>query len=277
MIRNIKRREFLKQAAASTAVAAVLPASVLGANDRVRLGAIGFGARGREDMHEALKLPNVEFVAAADVYNRRHEEAKRFAPGVRTFTDHRRLLDLKDVDAVIVASPLHIHARHFLDTVAAGKDLFCEKTMTWSVQEAEACHDAARKSKSVIQIGLQHQSSGPLADAKQWIKEGLVGKVTHVESWMSRNTPKGKGQWVRQVPADCTAANVDWNLFLNGRRSRPFDANKFINWRLYWEFSGGNVTENMVHQIALIIRALDLPLPASSQRKMDAKCLIQLR
>src|SRR5258708_6831005 len=149
--KNIKRREFLKGAAVSAAVVAVLPTSrVLGANDRVRLGAIGFGARGQEDMREALKLPNVEFVAAADVYNRRHAEAKQLASGVKTFTDHRRLLDLKDVDAVIVASPLHCHARHFLDTVAAGKDLFCEKTMTWSVQETEACHNAARKSKQGI-------------------------------------------------------------------------------------------------------------------------------
>ncbi len=263
--KDIRRREFLKGAAASAAVAAVLPSSrVLGANDRVRLGAIGFGARGQEDMHEALKLPNVEFVAAADVYNRRHAEAKQLAPGVKTFTDHRRLLDLKDVDAVIVASPLHIHGRHFLDTVAAGKDLFCEKTMTWSIEEAESCRNAARKSDRVIQIGLQHQSSGPLADAKQWLKDGMAGKITHVESWMSRNTPRGKGQWVRSVPPDCTPANVDWNLFLNGRRSRPFDANRFINWRLYWEFSGGNVTENMVHQIGLIIRTLDLPLPTSA-------------
>jgi len=263
--KDVRRREFLKGAAASAAVAAVLPSSrVLGANDRVRLGAIGFGGRGQEDMRDALKLGNVEFVAVADVYNRRHAEAKQLAPGVKTFTDHRRLLDLKDVDAVIVASPLHIHGRHFLDTVAAGKDLFCEKTMTWSIEEAESCRNAARKSDRVIQIGLQHQSSGPLADAKQWIKDGMAGKITHVESWMSRNTPRGKGQWVRPVPSDCTPANVDWNLFLNGRRSRTFDANKFINWRLYWEFSGGNVTENMVHQIGLIIRTLDLPLPTSA-------------
>ncbi len=263
--KDVRRREFLKGAAASAAVAAVLPSSrVLGANDRVRLGAIGFGGRGQEDMRDALKLGNVEFVAVADVYNRRHAEAKQLAPGVKTFTDHPGLLDLKDVDAVIVASPLHIHGRHFLDTVAAGKDLFCEKTMTWSIEEAESCRNAARKSDRVIQIGLQHQSSGPLADAKQWIKDGMAGKITHVESWMSRNTPRGKGQWVRPVPSDCTPANVDWNLFLNGRRSRTFDANKFINWRLYWEFSGGNVTENMVHQIGLIIRTLDLPLPTSA-------------
>jgi len=264
-MKNVKRREFLKGAAASAAVVATLPTSrVLGANDRVRLGAIGFGSRGQEDMRDALKLSNVELVAVADVYKRQHAEATKFAPGVKTFTDHRRMLDLKDVDAVIVASPLHCHARHFLDTVAAGKDLYCEKTMTWSIKEAERCHNAARNSDRIIQIGLQHQSSGPLADAKRWIKEGMAGKITHVEAWMSRNTPRGKGQWVRPVPPDCTAANVDWTLFLDGRPARPFDPYKFINWRLYWEFSGGNVTENMVHQIALIMRTLDLPLPISA-------------
>src|SRR5258708_15436602 len=132
----IKRREFLKGAAASAAVVAVLPTNrVLGANDRVRVGAIGFGGRGQEDMRDALKLPNVDFVAAADVYNRRHAEARQLAPGVKTFTDHRRLLDLKDVDAVIVASPLHCHGRHFLDTVAAAKDLYSANTHTWFPEE----------------------------------------------------------------------------------------------------------------------------------------------
>jgi predicted dehydrogenase len=215
-------------------------------------------------MREFLEIPNVEFVAAADVYTRRHEEAAKLVPGIKPIADHRRLLDMKDLDAVIVASPLHCHARHFLDSLAAGKDLYCEKTMTWSIAEAEACVEAAKKSNRVVGIGLQHQSSGNLKDARQWIKDGLVGKVTHIESWMSRNTPRGKGQWVRQIPSDCTAANVQWDAFLNGRTRRSFDANQFINWRLFWDFSGGNVTENMVHQIAFIMRALDLPLPTSA-------------
>ncbi len=81
---------------------------------------------------------------------------------------------------------------------------------------------------------------------------------------MSRNTPHGKGQWVRAVPPDCTAENVNWKAFLNGRPERPFDGFRFMNWRLYWEFSGGNVTENMVHQIAWIMSALDLPLPTAA-------------
>lgn len=263
--RTIERREFLKQAAAGATISLAYPhARVLGANDRVRLGIIGPGARGQELMKEFLKVPDVEFVAVADVYTRRHEEAKQIAPAAKAFDDHRRLLDLKDVDAVIVATPLHCHARHFLDTLAAGKDLFCEKTMTWSIAEAEDCLQAAKKSNRVVGIGLQHQSSGELADARQWVKDGLVGKVTSVESWMSRNTPRGKGQWVRPVPADCTAANVRWDAFLNGRPRRPFDANQFINWRLFWDYSGGNVTENMVHQIAWVMRALDLPLPTAA-------------
>jgi len=264
--KNIGRREFLKQTAAGAAVIGLVypKARVLGASDRVRLGIVGPGARGQELMKEFLKVSNAEFVAAADVFTRRLEEAKKLVPGLKTFDDHRRLLDSKEVDAVIVATPLHCHARHFLDTLAAGKDLYCEKTMTWSIAEAEACLEAAKKSNRVVGIGLQHQSSGHLVDAKQWIKDGLVGKVTSVECWMSRNTPRGKGQWVRQIPSDCTEGNVRWEAFLNGRTRRPFDPNQFINWRLFWDFSGGNVTENMVHQIAFVMRALDLPLPTAA-------------
>jgi len=265
MSQQNERRRFLKQAAATAAVGLALPrSSVLGANDRVRLGIIGPGSRGQELIKAALKVPNVELAAMADVFTLRLDEVKAVSPSTKGFNDHRRLLDLKDIDGVLVATPLHCHARHFLDTVAAGKDLYCEKTMTWSIEEAEACRDAAKRSNRVVTVGLQHQSSGELIDAKQWLKDGIVGKITHVETWMSRNTPRGKGQWVRPIPAECTAANVNWDAFLNGRQKRAFDANRFINWRLFWEFSGGNVTENMVHQIAWTMRLLDLPVPTSA-------------
>ena len=264
--RSIGRRQFLANTAAGgAAVWAMSPvARVLGANDRLRLGLIGGGARGQDLLSQALKLPNVELVAVADVYTRRHDEVRRVAPAARAFSDHRRLLDLKDVDAVLVASPLHCHARHFLDTIAAGKDLYSEKTMTWSIPEAEACLAAAKRSDRVIQIGLQHVSTGAFADARKWVADGVVGKVTSVQSWMSRNTPRGHGQWVRSVPSDCTADNVQWDLFLNGRPARPFDAFRFINWRLFWEFSGGNITENMVHQLSWIMGVLDLPVPVAA-------------
>jgi predicted dehydrogenase len=260
----IGRREFVGGLALGTAAMLVYPPKVLGANDRVRLGMIGVGGRGQELLKWVVTIPNVEVVAIADIYKRRFDEARGIVPGLQTFDDHRRLLDVKNIDAVLIASPLHMHARHLLDTLAAGKDLYCEKTMTWSIAEAEQCLNAVRSSRQVVTIGLQHESSGSLADAKQWINQGLTGKITQVEAWMSRNTPHGQGQWVRPVPADCAAGNVRWDAFLNGRPSRPFDAYKLINWRLFWEFSGGNVTENMVHQIAWIITALDLDLPTSA-------------
>ena len=259
------RRDFIKRTVLGTTALFAYPSSrVLGANDRVRIGMIGVGGRGQELLKQILEVPNIRLVAIADVYSRRRDEARQTAPGIQALDDYRRLLELNDIDGVIVASPLHIHARHFLDTIAAGKDLYCEKTMTWSIPEAEQCLQVAKTSNRVIQIGLQHESSGALASARKWIKEGLTGKITQVESWMSRNTPHGKGQWVRPTPPDCTPANVNWQAFLNGRPDQPFDANKFINWRLFWEFSGGNVTENMVHQIAWIMSALDLPVPTAA-------------
>jgi predicted dehydrogenase len=258
------RRDFLKQTAFGTAAMLTHPMGILGANDRVRVGMIGVGNRGQDLLEQLITIANVELIAVADVYRGRHEEARKFVPSMQTFDDHRRLLDMKDVDAVIVASPLHTHARHFLDTLSAGKDLYCEKTMTWSIPEAERCLAAAQTSDRVVQVGLQWQTSKALADAKSWVSRGLVGKVTHVESWMSRNTPHGKGQWVRPVPADCTSDNVNWRVFLNGRPDRQFDPYRLINWRLFWEFSGGNITENMVHQIAWIMSVLDLPLPTAA-------------
>jgi predicted dehydrogenase len=262
---RIDRREFLGKAALGTAAALMYPGgNVLGANDRVRVGMIGVGGRGTELLQQVLNVPNAQLVAVADVYTRRLEQAAQAAPGIRTLNDHRRLLEMNDVDAVIVASPLHLHASHFLDTVSAHKDLYCEKTMTWSLAEADQCREAAAKSKQVVGLGLQWTSYGALQDARKWLQDGVVGKITQVDAWMGRNTPHGKGQWVRAVPVDCTADNVRWDAFLNGRKARAFDPYKFINWRLFWEFSGGNITENMVHQVSFIMAALDLPMPTSA-------------
>ncbi len=270
--KKTNRREFLGQVGMGVAALSALPATrmfaansrIIGANDRIRIGIIGAGDRGQEDLKNALKQPNVECVAVADVFSDRRDQVKSYVPGVTPYVDARHLLDRKDIDAVINATPVFLHAKYFLATLAAGKDLYSEKTMTWDIPEAVACRAAARSSKQIVQIGLQHESSGELADAKKWIQNGSVGKVTMVESWMSRNTPIGKGQWVRPVPSDCTPANVDWDLFLSGRPKMPFNGYKFINWRLFWEFSGGNLTENMIHQIAWIISAMNLQLPKAA-------------
>src|SRR5438874_11426999 len=132
------RRNFIKRGAlGSVAMLVYSPSRVLGANDRVRVGMIGVGGRGQEWLKQVLGVASAQLVAIADVYTGSREEAKQMAPGIQTLDDHRRLLDRKDIDAVIVASPLHIHCRHFVDTLAAGKDLYSERTMTWYIQDGE--------------------------------------------------------------------------------------------------------------------------------------------
>jgi predicted dehydrogenase len=268
---KINRRDFIGTTAAGTAAllgtatSASALSRVLGANDRIRVGMIGVGGRGNELFHQVVALPQqAEVVAIADVYSRRHAEVKQVVPNAKTMFDYRQLLDMKDIDAVIVATPLHCHARHFVDVLAAGKDLYCEKTMTWSMSEAEQCLAASKKSDRVVQIGTQWASFGSVQDARKWIKDGIVGKIPQVDMWMSRNTPHGQGQWVRKPAADCTADNVRWDAFLNGRKSRPFDPFTFMNWRLYWEFSGGNITENMIHQVSWLMAVMDLPIPTAA-------------
>ncbi len=256
---------FLKQAAMGTAAVLAYPTSkVLGANDRVRVGMIGVGDRGNDLLGQIRKVHSAELVAMADVYSRRRDQAKSKVPGIQTFDDHRRLLDMKDIDAVIVASPLHIHSRHFLDTLAAGKDLYSEKTMTWSIPEADKCLAAAKDSKRVIQIGLQHQSSGSLIDAKQ-MDQRRMGRQSHAGRILDEpqhSTRQGPVGAPGSFGLHCAERELE--AFLNGRPDRPFDPYKLINWRLFWEFAGGNCAENMVHQIAWIMGALDLPLPSAA-------------
>src|ERR1700746_149812 len=129
------RRTFLKQAAIGAAVLAYPPSKVLGANDRVRVGMIGVGDRGNDLLDQVVKVPNVDLVVMADVYSRRRDQAKSKVPNIQTLDDYRRLLDMKDIDGVIVASPLHIHARHFLDTLVAGDDFFFQKATLRALPE----------------------------------------------------------------------------------------------------------------------------------------------
>ncbi len=261
----MNRRKFLGNVGKGALAVAAMPSMrALGANDRIRIGLIGAGDRGMQDLGDALKQPNIECVAVADTYSRRRDLAKAKVPGIETYDDPMHLLDRKDIDAVINATPMHLHAKYFIAALSAGKDLYSEKTMTWNIPQTVECKKAAKASKQIIQIGVQHESSAGLADAREWITKGYAGKVTMVESWISRNTPRGHGQWVRPVPDDCDLDHVNWKLFLDGRPERKFDANKYINWRLFWQFSGGNVTENMVHQNAWITSALGLELPVAA-------------
>ena len=258
------RRKFLGKVAglAGTTIAAV-PQRVLGANDRIRIGLIGAGDRGTEIYRQAMSIPGVELVAFADVYTRRLEAAKKAVPTAETYLDHRRLLDDKNVDAVLIATPQHLHCEHFVHSIEAGKHIYQEKTMAFTVDHAKQMRAAYQKDggKHIVQIGHQSCSSGQTVDAHSFLSDNKVGKITAIHAHMYRNTPHGKPQWSRPVYPDMNSENVLWNSFLGQAPKRDFDANRFINWRFFWDYSGGNVYENMCHQISFWYKVLNLQIP----------------
>jgi predicted dehydrogenase len=247
-------------AAGSTALSA---SRVAGANSRISLGMIGPGFRGLQ-LIWSLRDPNAEFVAFADAYNGRLEPARRKAnaPSARLFTDYRRLLEDRSIDAVFIVTPQHLHCEHFVASLQAGKHVYQEKTMAFSVAHARRMRAACRAASGLtVQIGHQECSSGQLADAAGMLRAGILGKITSIHAHMYRNTPHNKPQWTRPIPADMAPANVDWRAFLGENPDRPFDANRFLNWRFFWDYSGGNYYENMSHQLCFWYKLLDLAIP----------------
>jgi len=255
------RREFVASVA-GLAGSMAAPSSVRGANDRIRLGAIGPGAQGTVDIRAALKCPNTELVGFADVFTKRLEDAKKLAPAAKTYLDYRYLLEDKSIDAVIIATPQHLHAEHFVAALDAGKHVYQEKTMAFTVEHAKKMRAAyQRAGKRTVQIGHQATSGSSIQEAIAYMKSGNVGKVTEVHAHMYRNTPHDKPQWTRPVIPEMTSENIVWRSFLGEAPERTFDANRYINWRFFWDYSGGNYYENMCHQLATWYKILNLRIP----------------
>jgi predicted dehydrogenase len=258
------RRQFIGRLATGLAGGLAASSGVLGANDRVRLGIIGAGDRGMEDVRSAMACPGTEFVAFCDVYTKRLEDAKKVAPGAKTYLDYREMLEDRSIDAVIVATPQHLHAEHFVGVMEAGKHCYQEKTMAFTVEHAKLMRAAYHKAGNrVVQIGHQGCSSGQTADASTFLASGNVGKITAIHAHMYRNTPHGKPQWSRLVTPSMTPENILWKQFLGGAPDHEFDANRYLNWRFFWDYSGGNVYENMCHQVAFWYKVMDLKIPAA--------------
>jgi predicted dehydrogenase len=244
-------------AMAATAVDA--PGRVRGANERIRFGLIGGGSRGKEILRAAIKCPDVEAAAVADIYTRRLDELKAIVPGIATFKDYRALLDDKTIDAVLIATPQHLHVIHFVAAIQAGKDVYQEKTMAFNPGHARRMRDALCGSGRVVQVGMQMNSGHGIQKVRELAASEAMGTVTLVQTHHFRNRPYGG--WLRQVPPDCDPQHVDWAAFQGEAKAVPFDPQRYINWRFYWDYSGGNVFENMVHNLAFWFGALDLSIP----------------
>ena len=259
----LTRRRFVKQIVGGTAVCAAVglaPAEhVRGANDRVRFGLIGAGGRGQAIFKAALRCANVEAAAVADVYTRRLEEARQFAPAIKTYQDFRKLLDDKSIDAVLIATPQHQHALNFIPSLQAGKDVYQEKTMAFTPDHARRMRKAFEGSGRVVQIGIQSTTGSAFTQARELATPERMGVITALHTHHFRNARHGG--WTRPIPPDCDTQHVDWKAFEGEAAAHPFDPRRVINWRFYWDYSGGNVFENMVHQVGFWIKVLDLKIP----------------
>jgi predicted dehydrogenase len=259
------RREFVRNVLAGAAALAVTETfasrRVLGANDRIRVGLIGAGGRGQEIFKSALKCPNTEAAAVADVYTRRLDEVKQFAPQIKIYQDFRKLLDDKSVDAVLIATPQHQHVLNFVPALQAGKDIYQEKTMAFNPDHAKRMRKAFQGSGRVVQIGIQSTSSAGVAQAKEYLTPDKMGTITAIHTHHYRNAPYGG--WKRSIPADCDEQHVDWLAFQGEAKKYPFDPNRVINWRFFWDYAGGNVYENMVHQVGFWYKLMGLKIPTA--------------
>jgi len=261
------RRHFLSKVASGLAgTLAAVPAQVLGANERIRVGFIGFGDRATALLNHLRACPNTEPVAFCDVYTKQLDRAKGLAPNAATYLDYRRLLDDKSIDAVVIATPQHLHAEHFCASLDAGRHVYQEKTMAFTVEHAKRMRASFQKDggKHTVQIGHQSCSFGHMTDVQQFLSDPQrMGKITAVDMHMYRNTPHGKPQWARpaRLTPDVNPENVLWKSFLGEAPPRDFDPNRFIHWRYFWDYSGGNVYENMCHQLSFWYKALGLQIP----------------
>jgi predicted dehydrogenase len=273
MIPNrISRRDFLRTSgrgaagAAAALLAKRVSADALGANNRINLGLIGCGGRGRalfSDIVARSKKPDagVAAVAVSDVYDVRRESARKLCGG-KAFKDYRRLLDERDVDAVVIATPDHWHARMSIDAADAGKDIYCEKPMTYTVAEAKKVARVIGDKKRVMQVGVQSCSEDIWWQARKLVRRKAIGKLLWTQSGVSRNSIPPRRDW-NYYPIDRNAGphNIDWSAFLGNAPKRPYDPDRFFRWRKFWDYSGGIATDLFYHRLGHLQIALGPEFP----------------
>ena len=259
---ELTRRGFL--ATASTLpLTAASAARVVGANDRLQIGVIGCGGmagghmRGLNSMKES---DNCRIVAVCDVYDKRLDAASELTGGQK-YKEYRRLLENKDIDYVLIATPEHWHAQMTLDAADMGKHIYCEKPMTWNIEQAKKVVAKIKSTGVKMQVGVQGMSDDSYEAANKLVKEGALGKVVMAQIDYSRNH-KGDEFWAYPIDADCKpGVNLDWNAWLGPAKKRPFQPERFFRWRLFWDYSGGIATDLFIHRVTRIIKSLGLTFP----------------
>jgi len=234
------RRDFLQRAGAGAIVYKMAGArpqlKAASKNDQIGLGFIGVGIRGTYLLQGFQAISGVRPVIAADVYDGHHTNAKEITKGaILTTRDYHEVLARKDVDAVVIATPDHWHHRMTLDAFDAGKHVFVEKPMTWSIEQGREVVTATQKSGKLLMVGSGAKTSPLTAKAREIVKSGVLGKINMVRMLNHRNN--GEGAWVYAIPPDASPKTVDWQRFLGNAPQRPYDPKIFFRWRCWWEYS----------------------------------------
>jgi predicted dehydrogenase len=258
--KTTSRRRFVSAAAVSAA-------RVLGANDRVRTGIIGIGNLGLRHIRERM-LPLhergvIEIVGASDIYEKAKERAIRLAAleSKQVHHDYRDLLARRDVDAVLIVTPEHWHYRMAMDALRAGKDVYLEKPLSYTTEEASEIADSVKKTGRILQVGSQYVSDPRFRIAREVIERGDIGRVLWAQSTSGQNSLYGI--WQYRIEPEATDRTIDWNAFLGSAPKRPFSAERYFRWRKYWDYSGGIAADLFYHSLSGLMMALGPRFPTS--------------
>jgi predicted dehydrogenase len=283
---QVNRRGFLQTSGAVAGVAAttaVFPhpavGRVLGANERINFAAVGVGGRCQAHLGHLTKMKeegeNVDLIAVCDVWDGNKQVGRGLYPSAekcgldpsdkkKATKDYRELLDRKDIHAVVIGTPDHWHARQSIDFMNAGKDVYCEKPMTHTVDEARQLAETVKKTGQVFTVGVQSTADPRWKMAHEAIASGKIGKVMQGQTSYYRNS--NMGQW-RYYPLteDMNPKTVDWKMFLGTdfglAPEQPFNRARYAQWRCYWDFGGGMYTDLFVHQLTHLIQAMGVRFP----------------
>ena len=255
----LTRRSFL----IASGLTALASTRVFGANETLRIGVIGAGHRMKGLLDAADRVAPYQIVAVCDVYGPNRDAVLQRSDGLATtHLDYREVLE-KDVDAVIIATPDHWHVRMAVDALAAGKDVYLEKTVTHTVEEGATLTRAVRSSKQILQCGMQQRSWSHFRDAVDLIQGGSLGRVVQVRTFWWQNYQRN---W-RTKPIDQQA--LDWKLWLGAAPDQPFSEEKFNHWRWFWNFGGGAMTDLFTHWIDVVHWAMKSDEPRQAQMLAD--------
>jgi predicted dehydrogenase len=265
---SVNRRDFIRAATGVTVAigaagsafakpaAKMNAARVLGANDRINVGVIGVGGRGTYVAREFAKAgqgdSNAQVLAVCDVYQKRLTKNKEHHK-CDGYLDYRELLARGDIDAVVVATPDHWHATIALEAMDGGKDVYLEKPMCHTIDEARRLVDTARETKRIVQVGSQTTSGDQWQKAKQAIAEGRIGEMIMSQGSYHRNSKEGEWNWPIDAGAgpDGKGDNfIDWKMWLGPAPKRNWDADRYFRFRKYWDYSGGIATDLFYHVVA---------------------------